>query len=461
MYAKLKGFLYIIGSRRFAVSLLIVTTSVILVSNLIPSPVLMSSGEAERFIRERPVMYRISGIFHVMNITRSPFFLAIPAFIVLSITVCTYRRIRNRAAAGLISPASGARPNGSGLLKVEDIKGLLESKGWKVGERGEGGFFYAIKGENGIWGSLAFHAGMVIVITGAIVSMLTLFKGKIALTEGFEASPAEQLDKLLDRKEKEEFPYRALLLRSFDARYVEGGRLPLDYTAVIGTLSMDGKAGEEVIKVNMPVRRKGYQFLLDNYYFSPKFIVTEKGNGKVIEDAYIDFQPLKTDLKVKDQFDIPETGTRIIARFYPDFYLDGKIPKTRSMNLENPAFILEFFKGEDKLGDGILPIGKRMDFDDGRYTIEFRDLRKGVIVSVSRDDGLPIVELGLLIVVLGLVVRFILNEKRLWIKVVMQDGVRMVEWGGRANYFPALFDEEMRRLGGDLIIETEDRYEAI
>lgn len=450
MYAKLKRFLDITGSRRFAVFLLVITTSLMLVSNLIPNPVLMPSEEAKRFITERPVMYRISSLFHVMNITRNPLFLAIPAFIVLSITVCTCKRIRNRASARLIPPASETRFAGSGMLKAEGVKSLLEARGWSVMERDEGSFFYAVKGESGIWGSVAFHAGLVIVIAGAVVSMLTLFKGKVALTEGFGVSPAEQLNSPLDRKGMVNFPYRGLLLRSFDARYLEGGRLPLDYTAVISTLDREGKVVEEGIKVNIPIRRGGYQIILDNYYFSPRFIVTEKGTGKVIEDAYINLQALTSDLKVEDQFDIPDTGVRIIARFYTDFYLDGKAPKTRSMNLENPAFILEFFKGKNKLGDGILPIGKKMDFYEGKYTIQFNDLKKGIIVSVSRDDGLPIVKLGLLIVVLGLVARFILNEKRVWIKVTMRDGARMIEWGGRANYFPALFDEEMRKMAEEL-----------
>lgn len=440
-----------IGSRRFAVILLLVTTLIIFVSNLIPNPVLMTDTEAESFIRDRPLMYRISNIFHVMNITRSPFFLIIPAFIVASITICTYRRVGKRAAGR----GREARFSGSGMLKAQDVRGFLDSKGWKVEEADGGGFFDATKGRGGIWGSVAFHAGMVIVILGGIVSMMTLFKGDVMLTEGFESYPGEQLKVMLDRKGIKGFPYKAMLLKSFDARYVEGGRFPLDYTAVIGALDQEGRVSDEVIKVNSPLNKEGYQFLLQNYYFSPRFVVTEKGTGRVINDAYINLLVVFADLK--DDFYVPESGVKIIARFFPDFSLDGERPKTRSMNVRNPAFILEFFKGTEKLGDGILPLGKKMDFDEGRYTIEFRDLRKWIVLSVSRDYGLPIVKLGLLLVVLGLVARFILNEKRLWVKVTTMDGVRMAEWGGRAGYFPALFEEELKRIGEEL---TGERVET-
>lgn len=447
----IKSFFNHIGSRRFAIILLIVTTTIILITNLIPNPILMAEEEAERFIRERPLLYRISNTFQVMNITGSPFFLVIPSFIVLSVTICTYKRARQRMAAKAEAvPPPGAVSHSASVDKGTDIGHFLEKRGWSVNERpdAEGILFSGAKGAGGIWGSVLFHAGLNIVVTGGIVSMLTMFNGEVALTEGFQAYPQEQLKNILNPPELAKFPYREMFLESFEARYIEGGGFPLDYTAILKTVDIQGRVGDETIKVNQPLRKKGYQFMLTKYFFAPRFVITEKETGRLIEDAFINL--LITSVDMSDEFDIPETGVRIKAWFFPDFYRESNRPKTRSMNLDNPAFVLEFFKGTEKLGDGILPLGKRMDFDEGRYTIQFIDLKKWINLSVSRDHGLPIVKWGLLFLVSGLALRFALNEKKVWIKVTEGEDKDRVEISGSALYFPALFEEEMKRLAEEL-----------
>jgi len=439
MFSKLISFFDYIGSRRFAIILLLITTSVILIANLIPNPVFMSPEEAERFIRERPLTYLISNAFHVMNITKSPLFLIIPIFIVLSVTICTYKRVRQRLAAmadDFPSPSAAGWGYCALLDKGTDVRLFLEDRGWRVNERPDGGsvIYSGKRGSAGIWGSVLFHIGINIVVAGSVASMLTIFNAKVMLTEGFDMFPPEQLRNILSQSDIAEFPYRKMLLETFDAKYVEGGGFPIDYTAKVKTTDMKGKAVDDVIKVNQPLRKGGYQFLLDKYYFTPRFVITEKETGRVIEDAFINLLIYTVDMS--DNFEIPETGVRVKAWFFPDFYRDGNRAKTRSLNIDNPAFGLEFFKGTEKLGDGVLPLGKRMDFDGGRYTIQFLDLKKWITLSVSRDYGLPIVKWGLFFVVFGLVTRFVLSEKRVWVKVTEGELKNTAQLSGRALYFP-------------------------
>lgn len=411
----------------------------------------MAEEEAERFIRERPLLYRISNTFHVMNITRSPFFLVIPAFIVLSVSICTYKRARQRLAAKAETlPPPGAVSHSVSVEKRSDIRHFLEKRGWSVNEKPDAGgiLFSGTKGTGGIWGSVLFHIGLNVVVIGGIVSMLTLFSREVPLTEGFETSQQEQFRNIMDPSELARFPYRRMLLESFEARYDEGGLFPIDYTVKLKTVDIRGGMGDEVLKVNRPHIKGGYQFLLQRYFFAPRFAVTEKETGKPIEDAFVNL--LIQTVAMSDEFEIQETGVRIKAWFFPDFYMEGSQPKTRSMNLDNPAFVLEFFKGENKIGDGVLPLGKRMDFDGGRYTIHFMDIRYWITLSVSRDYGLPIVKWGLLFIVSGLALRFVLNEKKVWIKATDGGDRDRAELSGRAPYFPALFEEELKRLAEEL-----------
>lgn len=455
----MKRFINFIGSRRFAVILLVITTAVMIIGNLLPNPVLMTPGEAESFIRDRPFLYRISNYFHVMNITKRGWFLAIPFFIFISVSVCTYRRVKSR---GISREMPSARQlatlfRGKGREEAE-VRQYLEGKGWKVETRAadEGVLIYGRKGDGGIWGSALFHIGINIVIVGAVVSMITVFTWTPTLTEGFEIEPVKLLNEARIGG-ADAFPYRRMLLESFEAVYKDGS-LPVDYKAVIAVQDGNGKAGRETIKVNQPLRAGRYQFALTHYSFTPRFTITEKGSGRVIEDAFINL--VTGDVNQSDSFYIPEIDVRIQANFFPDFKKrEDNLPMTMSRSPNNPVYLLKFYKGGGVLGDGLLHINKRMDFDEGRYTIEFKDLKQWVRLYVSRDYGLLPVEIGLFLILSGLAVRFAMNEKRAWVILRGSGDDAWMKMGGRTLYFPALFDGELKGIAEDLGLKNEDRDE--
>lgn len=460
MHKRLRRYVGYIGSRRFAIILLVITTSIILVGNLLPHPLLMTPEEAEIFIEQRPFLYRISRSFHVMNITKSSFFLVVPLFILLSVSICTYNRVRGmlkrQKQAGVSQRGERSDFDYSGVgVSPERVAGILSRSGWKTErwESGDGKYISCRRGEGGFWGSVVFHAGLNIIILGAIVTSITAFNGRISMTEGFDMEPVKNLRNLLSPKERELFPYKRMLLQSFEARY-ENEDFPVDYVAKLKVLGKKGMTGDEIIRMNRPLFKEGFQFVFDSYYFTPRFTITDR-EGDVVEDAFVNL--LLREITQTDEFSLPSLGIRIKARFFPDFHKEGDLLMTRSKNLNNPAFLLEFYRGINKLGDGILRLNRKMDFDKGRYTIEFKDLRRWITVEISRDLGLPFVKFGFFVIVLGLSIRFLLNEKRIWFSFRVDGKESRLDMGGKALYFPALFEEEMRRMAEDLGLDPIER----
>lgn len=449
MFPKLKRLFVYIGSRRFAIVLLVITTSVILIGNLLPNLALMSPEKVLRLMAERPLLYWMTEKFQVRNVTKSSYFLVIPIFILLSVTICTIRRIsgfvrERRSREAMPDSKRLAFTYASKGVEGDEVQLILKRKGWRIRTKKDEGktLYYGIKGAGGIWGSVIFHLGMDIVIVGAIVTMVSLINGRLGITEGFETDPVKMLTEMQKLDVPDDFPYTKMYLESFKTVYEEGF-FPVDYTASIKALDRDGGMASVTIGVNRPLTNRGYQFVLSNYYYAPRFIVTDR-NGSIIEDAYVNLKVRTVDLT--DEFTIPDIGIVIKARFIPDFKEEEGVFATRSMMPNNPVFVLDFFKWDKRIGGGILPLGKRMDFDKGGYTIKFADLREWILIEVSKDSGIPFVTAGIFVVLTGLAIRFMLNEKRLWL-IKRENSLEM---GGNAFYFPALFDEELRNIGQEL-----------
>lgn len=443
----MKKILNYIGSRGFAICLMVLTTAVILFTNLLPNLNVMEEREAERLKNERPILYAVSMKVGVSRITKSPYFQVIPVFILLSVTVCTVKRVRaekkRRGRRGIpenptvrhtLFLPSGARPG-------ESARELLRRKGWKVEEIGDS--MVGRKGESGFWGSILFHAGMDAALIGFFISAITGVDGVVSLTEGFPV-PTPQEIRGVSRKDVRDFPLRELMLESFEPTFEEG-RFHVDYTVRLAGMEEGGGTRRYVTKVNEPLTLSGYNFVFRRGGYAPRFIL-KGASGEVILDAVVNMR-ISVPGKV-DHFSLPDEGLTIRAELFPDYYEEGGEPQTRGDVPNNPVLFVKVERQGKAIGRGFLQIGKEESFD--AYRLEFRELRHWVDLIVSRDKGVKVVLYGFTIIVAGLVIRFILTEKMIW--VIMKPTEKGFELGvgGRAGYFPAMFDEELKRLAGEI-----------
>lgn len=299
----------------------------------------------------------VSTRYPELAVTSSPYFLILPAFIFISISLCTVDRFMKRGQ--------------------KDI---------------------------GFWGSMVFHAGLLTIISAAVVTRLTLFSGELLLAEGFPAPLGrEGFIKIWDEPIGGiRLPEGVIALEYFKSIYK--GDFPVDHEAKV-RLEMKGGTMEKTVRVNEPLMLDGLQYALNRYGFSSAFVV-QSDKGEVLLDAFINLVIVDGG---EDYFEVPGAGARVYVRFFPDFDMtkDGPVSKSRLPN--NPVVAVKVTTlGKEskyrliKKGETAEVMGLRISFQDLRYWAHF---------LVSRDRGVPVFLAGFIVGVAGLMIRFLTMQK--------------------------------------------------
>lgn len=450
----MKKILNYIGSRRFAIYLLIVTTSVILMSNLLPKLSIMDAEEVQRLKRDRPILYAITERAGIENLVRTRYFQIIPVFIFLSIGICTVRRVRGELEKSAMR--AGRQDDNTISLRLflpagsfdrEKAAAYLSRKKWGVlMVPGTPDQILADKGHLGIWGSVIFHLGMEIVLAGILVSIIYSNDGIGLFTEGFPVSTPDAM-RWSRKGNIEGFPFKEIMVESFKPVFENG--FPVAYDSAIVAMDLDNRLRSYKIGVNRYLTIDDYKIIFNRAGYAPKFIL-KKGDS---------VSELVTNLKISmpgviDTFDVPEEGLRFKVEMFPDFYRENGQPKTKTKNPFNPVLFVEIAQDGRMIGRGFLEKGKTVNFD--KYTLEFEELKYWVELIASRDAGVAVITLGFILIAIGLSARFVLNERCLWIIINEKGDQVELGMGWKARFFPAMFDEEMRVLAEGVRLEFEE-----
>lgn len=393
-------------------------------------------------------------------ITASPFFLILPAFIFLSVLLCTLNRLKGRRGKKPHRNAFtikrnitlGSHGSGKALAGYFIRNGWVrppvmerEGKGHEAGgEAGEGAMVF-MKGGEGFWGSVVFHAGLLVMFIATGVTAATLFNAEILLNEGVPTPLGREglLRVFREPALPVKLPAGSITLEGFEATF-ENERFPVDYTAHLKIEDDDGVQRSEC-RVNSPLNLKGIQYTINRYGFSPGFRVEDE-SGKLLFDGFVTL--IITDRK-EDFFRVPDTDLIIEVVFFPDFYLKNGQPASRSNQPENPAFgikvknIIEKDAGRGK----IVKMGESARIRD--IVITPTELKYWAHFGISRDAGFPLLFLSFVLMSLGLTVRFIRYEK--WLVVTDENGTGAIELSAYSRYFPALFEAEVERIAANLL----------
>lgn len=413
-------------SRKFAVSLLIVMAALLAVGTSLPDVTAMSPGEAEALRAARPVLFRISDALHMQSLISSPYFLLMPLLIFLSTTVCTLKRLggRSRKEGGFYYERSG--PVSAGIEKAVS---LLSSAQWSVTRKD--GLVTAAKGGFGFWGSILFHAGLLMIFVAVAVSALTQFNAELLLTESFPVTlgPAAFV-KIHKKNGLASLPPAVLELKRFVPRY-EQDRFATDFSA---QLLIDGFPRD--VHVNKPVEINGFQLSLHRFGFSPSFRITDR-HGSEILNANINLVVVGGK---EDSFAVPDTSYVIHTEFFPDFYAEKGRYGSRSVIPKNPVFLISVASESRETERKLVPLGETVTAGD--LTINFNGLNYWIDLIVGRDYGIWILAAGLAAGVLGLALRFGIPDKELEARFE-GDTLYLTGW---SKYFPAFFQDEMDEL---------------
>ncbi len=413
-------------SRKFAVTLLVITVAFLVVGTSLPDVAAMTAGEAEAFRAASPALFHLSAALQMQNLISSPLFLLMPFLIFLSTTVCTLKRLWRRSVkeGGFHYERSGTVQAGS-----ERAVALLSAARWSVTRRDS--LITAAKGGFGFWGSILFHAGLLAILVAVTVSALTQFNAELLLTEGFPVTLGpDAFVKVHKKNGLASLPPAVLELKRFVPRY-ERDRFATDFSA---QLLIDGSPKD--IHVNKPVDIDGFQLSLHRFGFSPSFRITDR-SGKEIVNANVNLVIVGG---AEDSFRIPDTGYTIHTRFFPDFSADGGRYGSRGPLPRNPVLLLSVSSGDRQTDWRAVPLGQTVMIGD--LHVGFSGLSYWIDLIVGRDYGIWILAAGLSAGVLGLAVRFGAPHKELAVRFE-GNTVYLTGW---TKYFPAFFQAEMDEL---------------
>jgi cytochrome c biogenesis protein len=376
----------------------------------------------------------LAGIFTSLRLTRlyqSAWYLALLFLFALNIVVCTLTRLgaKWRRAFG---PPGATDAQGLMAMKVKSrfrlalppdaarglIGAALRSRHYRLAAPSaeNGGVLLARKRRLGWFGSDVVHLGLLVILIGGFTSGLGGRRADLALLEGQTADvPFAGFRVRLDKFETEYYP--------------QGG--VKDWKSTVTVLDNGSPVVTRVVEVNHPLTFRGFSFYQTSYgwdWESPRLQLMIRKSG---DPAFSKAVTLKTGERIQvDDTDISQVAVR---RFVPDFVLgEGNEVRSRSNEPNNPAALVEAWKGEERIFSGWV-FARYPDFGQGHgagqstlsFVLKNYEARQFSVLEAARDPGANVIWLGCLFVTVGCFLAFYWPPRE--VRVVLEETQGKVE----------------------------------
>ncbi|MBM7094709.1 cytochrome c biogenesis protein ResB [Bacillus sp. H-16] len=317
-------------------------------------------------------------------------------------------------------------------VKIKKASDILKKRKYNVRE--ENGNLLAEKGRFSRWGPYVNHIGLIIFLIGA---MLRLFpqmylEDHIWVREGQEVEvrgtggeySVRNDNFLIEFYDQEDERFREGLERSGSdvvKTYQTTATLFRQSSETIGAGEKE-EVKQHQIRVNDPMTFEGFSLYQVDYKLNElaefTFALEEiDGDSEGLEDVTFDVNLY--DPESSYEFD---NGYRVeIYDYFPNFtFNDDGEPSTLNRIPDNPRFIFEVFEPGEEEGElsfvGI-QLNEALD-PDNEYRLRMVDFDTNNVsaLAVRRDRTLPILILGGVIFMIGLVQGSYWHHRRMWIQ---------------------------------------------
>ena len=213
------------------------------------------------------------------NIYHSPWYVGIIGLILLSLAVCTFKRVIparlpplrpvNVEKIPLHATLRGRRRRRRRAATPRT--NLFASRGWRIRERVFGGVEWSFADKHN-WarrGVLVAHAGFVIIAAGTTLYWARGFSGEMAVLKG-ETAQVAQTHALI---RLDDFAYRIAPIMTKSGMVYQ----PIDYVSRVTVTGNDGVPKQMTVRVNHPIDIDGTLYYQASYGFGMRFLVTRNG----------------------------------------------------------------------------------------------------------------------------------------------------------------------------------------
>lgn len=443
-----------LNSRKFAVTVLAIMTGLLVVSTFFPSYFTLGETGWAELSERKPFLYWLSSHLATPFLVTSPLFILVSLFLFLSTLVCTVSRVNKwlKLKASEFSKDKAFSFSHEGHFDsemetlVHRIALILKRGRWDQGTESNGSTLTVTghKGMSGFWGSVIFHAGLLICFLAPPVSLLTTFRGELVIPVGVQVRLRDGFASHAG-KDPKALPDASVRVEDFRARYYEG-RFKYDFGGNI--IFRDGTREKTMaFAVNAPAFYEGYQFTLHEYGYSPHVVIRKA--GKDFFDYYVNLRHPQEG----DYFGLQEEGLRMLVMFFPDFVREGDTIGTKSQLPDNPMVMIKLVKGEGEVFRGLFKPGEKQVV--GEYEVSVPDFRHWVNLVVVQEAGIMVVIAGFALGLAGLLLRVLSNERSIEFVLMQRPEGVLITVRGYSRYYPAFLEKEVRGMAETLKEEQD------
>lgn len=343
------------------------------------------------------------------DIYHSYAYVGIIGLILVSLTVCTFKRVIPARLPPLrpvtidkIPLSATIRLSGDPDSVRARVAMFFSTRGWQVRKREFGGteWVFADKQNWARRGVLVAHVGFVIIAAGTSIYWWKGFSGDIAILTNQTVS----IPKTVTSIRLDGFSYKIAPILT------KGGMVyqPIDYVSQLTVIGKDGIPVRKTLRVNHPIDVDGTLYYQSSYGFGTRFLVTHDGirvdslSNKVLEQG--------------DVLTLPQ-GLRAVQ--YSQFVgtIDKKTGQpTADPRVNDPGVVLDVFQGDQPVGSALVPLKTGIDLGGGWQVIpQNYVLYSGL--QYRYDPGVELVGIGAFVLLSGLIIAFYLLPARLYARV--------------------------------------------
>jgi cytochrome c biogenesis protein len=291
-------------------------------------------------------------------------------------------------------------------------------------------YLFAEKGKCSKMGGILIHFSILFIFGGGLVGAIWGFNGQMSIVEGetgdkivlFNGSEVKKLD----------FDVRC---DNFKVDRYETGQ-PKDYRTDLTILKNGKEIISQAIRVNHPMFYDGLKFCQATYGIAGanNFQVVVR-NMKSGEDSILTLNMMK-------KVSLPGSESSFaLARFIPDYRGGG------------PAVLGVFLEpGKDH---EIFWLFKDYRQVKGGFSFMFRDFDREYYtgLQINRDPGVPVVWIGCILILIGLVLSLFFAHARVWLRISEAEGGCEVKIAASVGKDKNSLEERLEKFAGKLRVD--------
>ncbi|MBU2537798.1 MAG: cytochrome c biogenesis protein ResB [Proteobacteria bacterium] len=301
---------------------------------------------------------------------------------------------------------------------------------------------YGIKRGLGRWGVLMFHLTFLVILVGALLSVLTRYAGIFDLAIG------ETFVESRDRYESVTAPPILfsgdkkfhLRLDAIDLSYWKPGALKQNASTVSIFTEHGVPLGERHLAINSPLRVDGveiYQGSKTGFIAGLEAIdaVGTKAQGRVKF-----FLPARPDEPMISRVQFPGTNLILDLELFTDMVGTIKGLEGLGAQHKNKVSLLKVtVAGAHRIFNGVLFGGASLEVEG--VTVRFVSLTPFTSFFAARDYGVPVIFAGFALLIFGLIITYFWVPEQYWAVVRQEENGERVVIGATTEKFKASFRE--------------------